>query len=457
VSNSEQSQKTIIRSKVITQLVASGQMLDPRLFASSNQDVEKGQIVEGTISRRIKGGMIVNVLGVEAFLPGSQLDVSPVSDYDSYVGKTFEFKIVKVDETGGKIVVSRKELFEESLKEQRSKLLEEIEVGQILEGRIKNITDYGAFVDLGGIDGLLHITDLSWGRVKHPSEVVSLDEDIMVKVIEYDTIKQRISLGLKQLTSHPWEGAVEKYPEGATVQGKVVSLANYGAFIELTEGIEGLVHISEVSWTQHIKHPSEVFSVGDEIDAIVLSVDTENHKISLGVKQLHPDPWTTLEEKYLVGSVYEGTVLNLAQFGAFVELEGGFDGLVHISDLSWTSNFHHPKEIINPGDKIMVKILDISQSERKISLGIKQVLENPWPELKDRFAVNSIHTGTVIKLLEKGVILSFPDTDVEGIISHGDFNEKEHKEVHDQFEIGAEIAVKIVGHSEDQKKIIVTT
>ncbi len=237
----------------------------------------------------------------------------------------------------------------------------------------------------------------------------------------------------------------------------MVSLAKYGALIEMNEGIEWLVHISEVSCTQHIKHPSDVFSVGDEIDAIVLSVDTENHKISLGVKQLHPDPWTTLEEKYLVGSVYEGTVRNLAQFGAFVELEGGFDGLVHISDLSWTSNFHHPKEIVNPGDKIMVKILDISQSERKISLGIKQVLKNPWPELKDRFAVNSIHTGTVIKLLEKGVILSFPDTDVEGIIAHGDFNEKEHKEIHDQFEIGAEIAVKIVGHSEDQKKIIVTT
>ncbi len=420
------------------------------------QKYADAETVEGTISRRIKGGMVVNILGVDAFLPGSQLDVRPIRDFDAYVGKSFEFKIVKVNEFRKNIVVSRKELLEESLKEQRSKLLDEIEVGQILEGRIKNITDFGVFVDLGGIDGLLHITDLSWGRVNHPSEVVSLDEDIMVKVIDYDTTKQRVSLGLKQLKPHPWESVVAKYPEGTTVSGKVVSLANYGAFVELTAGVEGLVHISEISWTQHIKHPSDVFNVGDEIDAIVLSVDAENHKISLGVKQLQPDPWTTIEEKYLVGSVHEGSVRNLAQFGAFIELEEGIDGLVHISDLSWTSKVRHPKEIVNRGDKIMVKILDISQSERKISLGIKQAQENPWPVLKERFAVNSIQKGTVIKLLEKGVILSFPDTDVEGIISLGNFRKKERKDILDQFEVDAEVEVKVVEVDATEKKVVVS-
>ena len=420
------------------------------------QKYADAETVEGTISRRIKGGMVVNILGVDAFLPGSQLDVRPIRDFDAYVGKTFEFKIVKVNEFRKNIVVSRKELLEESLKEQRTKLLDDIEVGQILEGRIKNITDFGVFVDLGGIDGLLHITDLSWGRVNHPSEVVGLDEDIMVKVIDYDTTKQRVSLGLKQLKPHPWESVVAKYPEGTGVHGKVVSLANYGAFVELTAGVEGLVHISEISWTQHIKHPSDVFNVGDEIDAIVLSVDAENHKISLGVKQLQPDPWTTIEEKYLVGSVHEGTVRNLAQFGAFIELEEGIDGLVHISDLSWTSKVRHPKEIVNRGDKIMVKILDISQSERKISLGIKQAQENPWPELKDRFAVNTSHKGTVIKLLEKGVILSFPDTDVEGIISLGNFRKKERKEILDQFEQDAEVEVKVVEVDATEKKVVVS-
>ncbi len=419
------------------------------------QKYADAEIVEGTISRRIKGGMVVNVLGVDAFLPGSQLDVRPIRDFDTYVGKTFEFKIIKVNEFRKQITVSRKKLLEESLKEHRGKLLEEIEVGQILEGRIKNITDFGVFVDLGGIDGLLHITDLSWGGVKHPSEVVGLDEDIMVKVIDYDTVKQKVSLGLKQLKPHPWESVISKYPEGTVVHGKVVNLANYGAFIELTEGVEGLVHISEVSWTQHIKHPSDVFSVGDEIDAIVLSVDAENHKISLGVKQLQPDPWTTVEEKYLVGSVHEGTVRNLAQFGAFIELEEGIEGLVHISDLSWTSKVRHPNEIVNRGDKIMVKIVNISQSERTISLGIKQAQENPWPGLKDRFAVNSSHKGTVIKHLKKGVILSFSDTDVEGFISLDNFRKKERKEILDQFEVDAEVDVKVIEVDVTEKKVIV--
>ncbi|MCF7807582.1 MAG: 30S ribosomal protein S1 [Candidatus Marinimicrobia bacterium] len=427
-----------------------------RVWDNVKQKYADNEIVEGTISRRIKGGMVVNILGVDAFLPGSQLDVRPIRDFDAYVGKTFEFKIVKVNEFRKNIVVSRKELLEESLKEQRSKLLDEIEVGQILEGRVKNITDFGVFVDLGGIDGLLHITDLSWGRVNHPSEVVGLDEDIMVKVIDYDTTKQRVSLGLKQLKPHPWESVIEKYPEGSSVTGKVVSLANYGAFVELTAGVEGLIHISEISWTQHIKHPGDVFTVGDQVDAVVLSVDAENHKISLGVKQLQPDPWTTIEEKYLVGSVHEGTVRNLAQFGAFIELEEGIDGLVHISDLSWTSKVRHPKEILQRGDTVQVKILDISKSERKISLGVKQAQDNPWDELKARFAVNSEQKGKVIKLLEKGIILEFEETDVEGIILLGSFRKKERKEILDQFEEGAEVDVKVIGVDETEKKIVVS-
>ena len=427
-----------------------------RVWDNVKQKYADNEIVEGTISRRIKGGMVVNILGVDAFLPGSQLDVRPIRDFDAYVGKSFEFKIVKVNEFRKNIVVSRKELLEESLKEQRSKLLEEIEVGQILEGRVKNITDFGVFVDLGGIDGLLHITDLSWGRVNHPSEVVGLDEDIMVKVIDYDTAKQRVSLGLKQLKPHPWESVIEKYPEGSQISGKVVSLANYGAFIELTEGVEGLIHISEISWTQHIKHPGDVFNVGDEVDAVVLAVDPENHKISLGVKQLQPDPWTTIEEKYLVGSVHEGTVRNLAQFGAFIELEEGIDGLVHISDLSWTSKVRHPKEILQKGDKVEVKILDISKSERKISLGVKQALDNPWSELKGRFSANSVQKGTVIKLLEKGIILEFAETDVEGIILLGGFRKKERQDILAQFEEGAEVEVKVVEVDEAEKKIVVS-
>ncbi len=427
-----------------------------RVWEAVKAKYNSGETVEGTITRRIKGGMVVNILGIDAFLPGSQLDVRPIRDFDSYVGKSFDFKIVKVNEYRKNIVVSRKELLEESLKEQRRELLEKIEVGQVLEGRVKNITDFGVFVDLGGIDGLLHITDLSWGRVNHPSEVVNLDEEIMVKVIDYDTEKQRVSLGLKQLKPHPWENVLEKFPEGSTVDGKVVSLANYGAFVELTEGVEGLIHISEISWTQHIKHPSDVFKVGEMVQAQVLSVDAKDHKISLGVKQLQPDPWTVIEDKFVVGSIHTGTVRNLTQFGAFVELEEGIDGLVHISDMSWTSKVRHPKEILQKGDEVEVKILDVSQADRKISLGLKQAAEDPWPILKERFSVNSAQSGTVLKLLEKGIILSFEDTDVEGIIPLGAFRKRERQAILDQFEEGAVVEVKVVEIDPNEKKIIVS-
>jgi len=427
-----------------------------RVWEGVKEKYNNAETVEGTISRRIKGGMVVNIMGIDAFLPGSQLDVRPIRDFDAYVGKSFEFKIVKVNEYRKNIVVSRKELLEESLKEQRRELLDKIEIGQVLEGRVKNITDFGVFVDLGGIDGLLHITDLSWGRVNHPSEVVNLDEDIMVKVIDYDTEKQRVSLGLKQLTPHPWENVAERFPEGSTVNGKVVSLANYGAFVELSEGVEGLIHISEISWTQHIKHPSDVFKVGDEVEAAVLSVDSEEHKISLGIKQLQPDPWTVIEDKYVVGSVHTGTVRNLTQFGAFVELEEGIDGLVHISDLSWTSKVRHPKEVLNRGDEVEVKILDISQAERKISLGLKQAADDPWPILKERFSANSAHQGTVIKLLEKGVILSFEDTDVEGIIPLGAFRKRERQDILSRFEVDSVLEVKVVEVDTAEKKVVVS-
>ncbi|MCH8328623.1 MAG: 30S ribosomal protein S1, partial [Candidatus Marinimicrobia bacterium] len=331
-----------------------------------------GETVMGVISRRIKGGLIVDLGGVPAFLPGSQVDIRPVQDFDDYIGREFEFKIVKINESRKNIVLSRKELLEADMKEKRAELISGLEVGQVLEGRVKNLTDFGAFVDLGGLDGLLHITDLSWGRVQHPSEVVSLDEVITIKVIDFDPEKQRVSLGLKQLQPHPWDSVDTSFPSGSVITGKVVSMTNYGAFIELERGVEGLVHVSEMSWTKHIRHPSEMFTLGESIEAKILNVDLEERKISLGVKQLQPDPWDHIEERYEVDSIHEGVVRNLTQFGAFVELEEGVDGLIHVTDLSWTRNVRHPKECLDKGDKVKVRILDVSRENRRIALGLKQ-------------------------------------------------------------------------------------
>jgi len=339
----------------------------------------------GHIQRRIKGGMVVDLGGVQAFLPGSQIDVRPVQNFDQYVDQDMEFRIVKLNEFRKNIVVSHKAILEESLAEQRESLFKELEVGKVVEGRVKNITDFGVFIDLGGIDGLLHITDLSWGRVNHPSEVVEMDETLTVKIIDFDEEKKRVSLGLKQLTPHPWEHVQDKYPEGTKIKGKVVSMTNYGAFVEIEPGVEGLIHVSEMSWTHHVKNPSEIYNLGDEVEAVVLSIDAEERKISLGAKQLQPDPWDEIEDKYMVGTVVKGKVINLTQFGAFVELEEGIDGLIHVSDLSWTKVVRHPREVIEKGQEVEVRVLEVSRESRRIALGLKQVEEDPWPKIIEHF------------------------------------------------------------------------
>lgn len=416
---------------------------------------QEDKTVEGRIIRRVKGGMMVDVNGVNCFLPGSQIDVRPIQDFDAYVGQTFDFKIVKLNESRKNVVLSRKVLLEESLKERRKELLKEIEVGQVLQGRVKNITDFGVFIDLGGIDGLLHITDLSWGRVNHPSEVVGLEEMIDVMVIDYDEEKQRVSLGLKQLQPHPWDNVEEKYPVGSVVTGKVVSITNYGAFVELEKGIEGLVHISEISWVKHIKHPSEVFSLGEQIDVKVLDIQPDEQKISLGVKQLEPDPWEEIEQKFQPGSIVTGVVRNLTQFGAFVELEEGIDGLIHISDMSWTQKIRHPKELLSKGDEVDVKVLDVSKDERKISLGLKQVEEDPWPKIKDTYKIGATTTGEVERLLNKGIIVQL-GLGVEGIVPLSHIPKKDRKQLTRDIQVGDEMELKVIDINEDDKKVVLS-
>ncbi|MEP0823253.1 MAG: 30S ribosomal protein S1, partial [Ignavibacterium sp.] len=370
---------------------------------------ESGEVLKGRCVRRTKGGIVVDLLGIDAFLPGSQIDVRPVRDFDAFIGREMEFRVVKVNHPSENVVVSHKVLVEEELAEQRKAILESLEKGQILEGHVKAITDFGVFVDLGGVDGLVHITDLSWGRVNHPSEAVKLDQTINVVVLDFDKEKKRISLGMKQLLPHPWENIDLKYPVGTKVKGKVVSLTDYGAFVEIEKGIEGLIHISEMSWTQHVKHPSQVVSMGQVVDAVILSLDKEGKKISLGMKQLEPDPWNTLLEKYPVGSRHTGTVRNLTNFGVFVELEEGVDGLVHISDLSWTKKVRHPGEVVKKGDKIEVVILNIDIDQRRISLGHKQIHGNPWDAFEEAYKVGTeVEGAKVVRIIEKGVIVELP-------------------------------------------------
>ncbi len=411
------------------------------------------KIITGKIIRRIKGGLIVDLQVVQAFLPGSQVDVRPIQDFDIYLDKEIELRIVKFNESRKNIVVSHKIILEDSLKEQREALFKELEVGSVMEGRVKNITDFGVFVDLGGIDGLLHITDLSWGRVNHPSEILGMNDAITVKVIEYDEERKRVSLGLKQLSPHPWEDVEIKFPIGNKVTGKVVSLTNYGCFIELEPGIEGLIHHSEISWTKHIKNPSEVYSMGDEIEAKVLSVDVDDRKISLGVKQLTPDPWDEIEEKYMVGTVHNVTIKNLTQFGAFAELEEDIDGLIHVSDMSWTKVVKHPKEIVEKGQKLEVRILEVSRDNRRISLGYRQVQDDPWPELINYFEAGKEVSGEIIRILDKGIIINM-ENEVEGIIPFGKMSKKDRKTLASQYEIGANLSGIVMKVSPEDKKVI---
>ncbi len=424
-----------------------------RRWKELNDAFDNEKIIKGTIVRRIKGGLIVDLGVVQAFLPGSQVDVRPIQDFDIYLEKEIELRIVKFNEARKNIVVSHKIILEDSLKEQREALFKELEVGSIMEGRVKNITDFGVFVDLGGIDGLLHITDLSWGRVNHPSELLELNDAITVKVIEYDEERKRVSLGLKQLSPHPWEDVEIKFPIGNVVKGKVVSLTNYGCFIELEPGIEGLIHHSEISWTKHIKNPSEVYSMGDEVDAKVLSIDIDERKISLGVKQLTPDPWVEIEEKYMVGTVHKVMVKNLTQFGAFAELEEEIDGLIHVSDMSWTKVVKHPKEIVEKGQEIEVRILEISKENRRISLGYRQVKDDPWPELVNYFDVGKEVSGEIIRILDKGIIIKL-EHEVEGIIPFGKMSKKDRKSLANQYEVGANLSGIVMKVSPEDKKVI---
>jgi small subunit ribosomal protein S1 len=371
-----------------------------------NTALEQDEIIKGFIKCRTKGGMIVDVFGIEAFLPGSQIDVKPIRDYDIYVGKTMEFKVVKINHEFKNVVVSHKALIEAELEQQKKEIIAKLEKGQVLEGTVKNITSYGVFIDLGGVDGLIHITDLSWGRVSHPEEVVELDQKLNVVILDFDDEKKRIALGLKQLTPHPWDSLSAELKVGDNVKGKVVVIADYGAFIEIAPGVEGLIHVSEMSWSQHLRSAQEFLKVGDEIEAEILTLDREERKMSLGIKQLKTDPWDIIETKYAVGSKHNATVRNFTNFGVFVEIEEGVDGLIHISDLSWTKKIKHPAEFTSIGEKVEVSVLEIDKENRRLSLGHKQLEENPWDVFESIFTIGSVHEGTITNKIEKGVLVA---------------------------------------------------
>ena len=426
-----------------------------RIWEKLVEKHENDEVIPGTITRRIKGGMVVNLMGVDAFLPGSQIDVKPIRDFDAYLGKQMNFKIVKVNHARKNIVVSSRVLIEKEMESQRKEILDTLERGQVRKGTVKNITDFGVFIDLGGVDGLLHITDLSWGRVNHPSELVKLDQELEVMILDFNEEKDRISLGLKQLQAHPWENVEEKYPVGSTIKGRVVSLTDYGAFVELEKGIEGLIHISEMSWSQHIKHPSQLLTVGQEIEAVVLNIEPDAKKISLGLKQLEPDPWENIEERYPVGSVHKGQVRNLTQFGAFVELEEGIDGLVHISDLSWTKKVRHPSEIVKKGDEIEVVVLGINREERRIALGHKQIDANPWDSFEENYKVGTETNGKIARIIEKGIIVTLP-LGVDGFIPNQHLGLPKGKKASDVYEVGSEIPAKVIEFDKENKKIVLS-
>jgi small subunit ribosomal protein S1 len=438
------------------QLVLSRKRADfMRIWERVTKSFETGEVLQGRCVRRIKGGIVVDLLGIDAFLPGSQIDVRPVRDFDAFIGRTMDFRVVKINHPSENVVVSHKVLVEEEMSGQRKAIIESLEKGQILEGTVKAITDFGVFVDLGGVDGLVHITDLSWGRINHPSEIVKLDQTINVVVLDFDQEKKRISLGYKQLQPHPWENIQDKYPVGTKVVGKVVSLADYGAFVEIEKGIEGLIHISEMSWTQHIKHPSQVVSMGQMVDAVILSLDKDAKKLSLGIKQLEPDPWLTLMQKYPVGSRHKGVVRNLTNFGVFVELEQGVDGLVHISDLSWTKKVRHPGEIVKKGDELEVVILGVDVDQRRISLGHKQIEENPWDRFGDNYKVGTEVEGKIVRIIEKGVIVELP-LGVDGFVPVSQLAMTQVKNIADKFKVGDELPLRVVEFEKDSKKIVLS-
>ena len=416
-----------------------------------NEALEAQEIVQGYIKCRTKGGMIVDVFGIEAFLPGSQIDVHPIRDYDQFVGKTMEFKIVKINQEFRNVVVSHKALIEQELEAQKQEIISRLEKGQILEGTVKNITSYGVFVDLGGVDGLIHITDLSWGRIDDPKKVVELDQKINVVILDFDEEKKRIALGLKQLTPHPWDALDPNLKVGDHIKGKVVVIADYGAFVEVQPGVEGLIHVSEMSWSQHLRSAQEFLKVGDEVEAVILTLDREERKMSLGIKQLREDPWEAIDVKYPIGSKHTAKVRNFTNFGVFVELEEGVDGLIHISDLSWTKKVKHPSEFTKVGEQIDVVVLDIDKENRRLSLGHKQLEDNPWDAFEEKYTVGSVHTGKITEVLEKGAVISLEEN-VEG------FATPKHlvKEDGSQAQQGEELEFKVIEFNKDSKRIILS-
>ena len=422
-----------------------------RAWDRVNTALENNEIIKGYIKCRTKGGMIVDVFGIEAFLPGSQIDVKPIRDYDIFVDKTMEFKVVKINPEYKNVVVSHKALIEEELEQQKKEIISKLEKGQVLEGVVKNITSYGVFVDLGGVDGLVHITDLSWGRIQHPEEVVQLDDKINVVILDFDNEKKRIALGLKQLTPHPWDALSETLKVGDIVKGKVVVMADYGAFVEIAAGVEGLIHVSEMSWTQHLHSAQDFMSVGDEVEAVILTLDRDDRKMSLGVKQLKPDPWESIEEKFPVKSTHTAKVRNFTNFGAFVEIEEGVEGLIHISDLSWTKKIKHPSEVTEIGAAIEVQVLDIDKESRRLSLGHKQLEENPWDVFETIFTPGSIHEGTIIELFDKGAVVSLP-YGVEGFATPKHLVKEDNTEV----KLEDKLEFKVIEFNKDAKRIIVS-
>ncbi|MFA6884139.1 MAG: 30S ribosomal protein S1 [Paludibacteraceae bacterium] len=416
-----------------------------------NSALENNEIIKGYIKCRTKGGMIVDVFGIEAFLPGSQIDVKPIRDYDVFVGKTMEFKVVKINHEFKNVVVSHKALIEAELEQQKKEIISKLEKGQVLEGTVKNITSYGVFIDLGGVDGLIHITDLSWGRVTHPEEVVSLDQKLNVVILDFDDDKKRIALGLKQLTPHPWDALDSNLKVGDKVNGRVVVMADYGAFVEIAPGVEGLIHVSEMSWSQHLRSAQDFMKVGDSVEAVILTLDREERKMSLGIKQLKPDPWDNIETKYAVGSKHTAKIRNFTNFGVFVEIEEGVDGLIHISDLSWTKKIKHPSEFTQIGADIEVQVLEIDKENRRLSLGHKQLEENPWDVFETIFTVDSIHEGTIVEMLDKGAVIALP-YGVEG------FATPKHlvKEDGSQAKVDEKLNFKVIEFNKDAKRIILS-
>jgi small subunit ribosomal protein S1 len=437
---------------------ANGQLVLSRKRAKTqksweriNSALDNDEIITGFVKSRTKGGLIVDIMGVEAFLPGSQIDIKPIRDYDVYVGKTMEFKVVKINHEFKNVVVSHKVLIEDDLENQKTEIVAKLEKGQVLEGTVKNITDFGVFIDLGGVDGLLHITDISWGRIEHPREILSLDQKINVVVLDFDDEKKRIALGLKQLTPHPWQSLDEGIVIGSKVKGRIVTVADYGAFLEIIPGVEGLIHVSEMSWSQNLRNPQEFLKVGDEIEAQVLTLDRDERKMSLGIKQLTPDPWQNAAERYAVGTTHIATVKNMTNFGVFVELEDGIDGLIHISDLSWSKKVNHPNEFTKVGEKLDVVVLELDVENRKLSLGHKQLEENPWDTFETIFTIDSIHEGTVLKVTEKGAIVALP-YGVEGFCPTKHLVKEDGKSLK-----GEETAeFKIIEFNKENKRIVIS-